>query len=93
MPPSACDVLQPSGPIRLLCSRAPSALDADTHADAVHDARDLIALSLQGRALQDPACPLAITHLSAGNFDSPSWRRTYPIYLEKWGEKPPEEHP
>lgn len=37
--------------------------------------------------------PLAVTHLSAGNFDSPSWRRTYPIYLEKWGEKPPEHTP
>ena len=34
--------------------------------------------------------PIAVTHLSAGNFDSPSWLRTYPVYLEKWGEKPPE---
>ena len=42
------------------------------------------------RGLQLGVWPLAITHLSAGNFDSPSWRRTYPIYLEKWGETPPE---
>lgn len=45
------------------------------------------------RGLRAGVWPLAITHLSAGNFDSPSWRRTYPIYLEKWGEKPPEPTP
>ena len=45
------------------------------------------------RGLRAGVWPLAITHLSAGNFDSPSWRRTYPIYLEKWGEKPPEHTP
>lgn len=42
------------------------------------------------RGLRLGVWPLAITHLSAGNFDSPSWRRTYPIYLEKWGETSPE---
>lgn len=42
------------------------------------------------RGLRLGVWPLAVTHLSAGNFDSPSWRRTYPIYLQKWGEKPPE---
>lgn len=37
--------------------------------------------------------PIAVTHLSAGDFDSPSWCRTYPVYLEKWGERPPEHTP
>lgn len=37
--------------------------------------------------------PMAITHFSGGNFDSPSWRRSYPIYLDKWGEKPPKPQP
>jgi GT2 family glycosyltransferase len=30
--------------------------------------------------------PLALTHQSAGAFNSPAWRESWRVYLEKWGE-------